>query len=129
MIINLIVSQRVREDEYEKYIHYDQIFPGFYFLEPCFSLFSQCPELLSNALKAMASTINYDALKTMTSGIGFYLVSEDDRKEMRNCLTRVNVITSVIVLMSKDIRLKSMSIFKNEINYIIDEVHLLQVKS
>ncbi|XP_039690542.1 uncharacterized protein [Medicago truncatula] len=118
--------KRVREDEYEKYIHYDQIFPGFYFLEPCFSLFSQCPELLSNALKAMASTITYDALKTMTSGIGFYLVSEDDRKEMRNCLTRANVITSVIVLMSKDIRLKSMSVFKNEINYIIDEVHLLQ---
>jgi pre-rRNA-processing protein IPI1 len=64
-------------------------------------------------------------LKTMGSAITESSISLEN---MANCLTRVNTVASVLVLMHKDAKLQQiMSEFKEDIDNIIQNVLSLQV--
>jgi pre-rRNA-processing protein IPI1 len=70
-------------------------------------------------------------LKTMGSAItesSFSLENDNGTQHIGNCLTRVNTVASVLVLMHKDAKLQQiMSEFKEDIDNIIQKVLSLQV--
>ncbi|KAK7244813.1 hypothetical protein RIF29_39640 [Crotalaria pallida] len=90
-----------------------------YYLLPCFFLFDRCHKLVNLVLKSMGSAITDSTLLAMSDNC--------IQQQTRNCLIRVNAITSVIVLMHKDVKLQQiMSLFKEDVDNITRKVHSLQ---
>lgn len=70
-------------------------------------------------LKTMGSTITESSLS---------LKNDNGTQHMGNCLNRVSIVVSVLVLMHKDAKLQQiMSEFKEDTDNIIHEVRLLKV--
>ncbi|XP_061360276.1 uncharacterized protein LOC133304287 [Gastrolobium bilobum] len=89
-----------------------------YYLEPCFLLFGRCHKLMSLVLKTMRSAI------TETR---FTPISDNYTQHTSNCLIKVDVVASVLIAMHKDKKLRKIMVkFKEDIDYIIQEIHLLQ---
>ncbi|XP_012574851.1 uncharacterized protein [Cicer arietinum] len=89
-----------------------------YYLLPCFFLFDRCHKLMGYVLKTMGSAITESSLSLKT---------DNGTQHMGNCLTRVNAVASVLVLMHKDAKLQHiMSEFKEDIDNIVQKVLSLQ---
>ncbi|PNY05974.1 hypothetical protein L195_g002436 [Trifolium pratense] len=112
--------QRIPEDGEEQSITSNQLSPIYYLL-PCFFLFDRCHQLMGYVLKTMGSAITESS---------FSLENDNGTQHTRNCLTRVNTVASVLVLMQKDAKLQQiMSEFKEDIDNIIQKVISLQVSN
>jgi len=72
-------------------------------------------------------------LKKMGSAIydsSVLLKSDKCSQHIKNCLNKVNAVTSVLLLMHKDAKLRQiMSLFKENIDNIVEPVISLQVGS
>ncbi|XP_045795864.1 uncharacterized protein LOC123890321 [Trifolium pratense] len=109
--------QRIPEDGEEQSITSNHLSPIYYLL-PCFFLFDRCHQLMGYVLKTMGSAITESS---------FSLENDNGTQHTRNCLTRVNTVASVLVLMHKDAKLQQiMSEFKEDIDNIIQKVISLQ---
>lgn len=109
--------QRIPEDGEERRIPANCL-STIYYLLPCFFLFDRCHKLMGYVLKTMGSAITESSL-SLENGNG--------TQHMGNCLTRVNTVASVLVLMHKDAKLQQiMSEFKEDIDSIIQKVRFLQ---
>jgi len=118
LIIYFTVPQRIPEDGEEQQIPANCL-STIYYLLPCFFLFDRCHKLMGYVLKTMGSAITESSL-SLENGNG--------TQHMGNCLTRVNTVASVLVLMHKDAKLQQiMSEFKEDIDSIIQKVRFLQV--
>lgn len=89
-----------------------------YYFIPSFLLFDRCHKLMSLVLKSMRSAITESSLSP---------ISDKFTQHTRNFLSRVNAVTSVLLLMHKEAKLKQiMSLFKDDIDNIIQQVLSLQ---
>ncbi|XP_061338015.1 uncharacterized protein LOC133284896 [Gastrolobium bilobum] len=89
-----------------------------YYLEPCFLLFGRCHKLMSLVLKTMRSAITETSLTP---------ISDNCTQHTSNCLIKVDVVASVLIAMHKDKKLRKIMVeVKEDIDYIIQEIHLLQ---
>ncbi|KAK8466466.1 hypothetical protein PHAVU_008G104000 [Phaseolus vulgaris] len=89
-----------------------------YYLLPCFFLFDRCHKVMNLVLKRMGSAI-YDS--------SLLLKSDKCSQHIRNCLNKVNAVTSVLLLMHKEAKLQQiMSLFKENIDNIVEQVISLQ---
>ncbi|KAK7294692.1 hypothetical protein RJT34_17585 [Clitoria ternatea] len=89
-----------------------------YYLLPCFLLFDRCNKLMKVVLETMGLAITERSLS---------LISDNCTQNTRNCVIRVNAVTSVLVLMHKEAKLqKIISLFKEDIVNITQKVLSLQ---
>ncbi|GAU17504.1 hypothetical protein TSUD_340470 [Trifolium subterraneum] len=112
--------QCIPEDGEEQSNTSNQLSPIYYLL-PCFFLFDRCHQLMGYVLKTMGSAITESS---------FSLENDNCTQHKGNCLTRVNTVASVLVLMHKDAKLQQiMSEFKEDIDNIRQKVLSLQVSN
>lgn len=112
------VVQCIPEDGDEQGFPSTQFSTRHYHLLPSFNLFDRCHKLMNLVLKRMGSAI---------TEINLSLISDKSTQHTRNSLTRVNAVTSVLLLMHKDPRLKQiMSSFKEDLDNILQQVLSLQ---
>ncbi|TKY65839.1 Testis-expressed sequence 10 protein [Spatholobus suberectus] len=110
--------QCIPEDGDEQGTPSIQLSTRHYYLLPCFFLFDRCHKIMNLVLKRMGSAITESSLSA---------ISDKCTQHTRNCLTRVNAVTSVLLLMHKDAKLQQiMSLFKEDIDNITQQVLSLQ---
>ncbi|RDY09389.1 hypothetical protein CR513_06240, partial [Mucuna pruriens] len=110
--------QCIPEDGDEQGTPSIQLSTWHYYLLPCFFLFDRCHKLMNLVLKRMGSAITESSLSS---------ISDKGTQHTRNCLIRVNAVTSVLLLMHNDAKLQQiMSLFKEDIDNIIQQVLSLQ---
>ncbi|RDX92488.1 Testis-expressed protein 10, partial [Mucuna pruriens] len=110
--------QCIPEDGDEQGTPSIQLSTRHYYLLPCFFLFDRCHKLMNLVLKRMGSAITESSLSS---------ISDKGTQHTRNCLIRVNAVTSVLLLMHNDAKLQQiMSLFKEDIDNIIQQVLSLQ---
>lgn len=116
LILNFTLLQCIREDD-----EHGTPSTQHYYLLPCFFLFDRCHKVMNVVLKKMGSAI-YDS--------SVLLKSDKCSQHIKNCLNKVNAVTSVLLLMHKDAKLRQiMSLFKENIDNIVEPVISLQVGS
>lgn len=109
--------QLIQEDGEEQRIPSNRL-STIYYLLPCFLLFDRCHKLMGYVLKTMGSTITESSLS---------LKNDNGTQHMGNCLNRLSIVVSVLVLMHKDAKLQQiMSKFKEDTDNIIHEISLLK---
>ncbi|RZC03021.1 Testis-expressed protein 10-like isoform B [Glycine soja] len=110
--------QCIPEDGDEQGTPSIQLSTRHYYLLPCFFLFDRCHKLMNLVLKRMGSAITESSLSP---------ISDKCTQHTRNCLDRVNAVTSVLFLMHKDAKLQPiMSLFKEDIDNVIHKVFSLK---
>ncbi|XP_052728910.1 uncharacterized protein LOC108329266 isoform X2 [Vigna angularis] len=89
-----------------------------YYAVPCFFMLDRCHELMNLVLKKMGSVI-YDS--------SVLLKSDKCCQDVRNCLNKVNAVTSALSLLHGDPQIRRiMSPYKKNIDNVIEQVISLQ---
>ncbi|XP_022638135.1 uncharacterized protein LOC106763108 isoform X4 [Vigna radiata var. radiata] len=89
-----------------------------YYAVPCFFMLDRCHELMNLVLKKMGSVI-YDS--------SVLLKSNKCCQDVRNCLNKVNAVTSALSLLHGDPQIRRiMSLYKKNIDNVIEQVISLQ---
>ncbi|XP_047152629.1 uncharacterized protein LOC124824261 isoform X3 [Vigna umbellata] len=92
-----------------------------YYTVPCFFMLDRCHELMNLVLKKLGSVI-YDS--------SVLLKSDKCSQDVRNCLNKVNAVTSALSLLHGDPQTRRiMSLYKKNIDNVIEQVICLQVGS
>ncbi|KAG2328427.1 hypothetical protein Bca52824_011155 [Brassica carinata] len=98
--------------------------PCFYYLEPCISLFDRSSKLTEEVLKRMRLIVGENTKAMMESSV------QQDRESSRNSLHLIQCIVSVILLMDKYDKDRTLiSPYKSEIDLILQNVITLQSSS
>ncbi|BAT82241.1 hypothetical protein LR48_Vigan07g234800 [Vigna angularis] len=89
-----------------------------YYTVPCFFMLDRCHELMNLVLKKLGSVI-YDS--------SVLLKSDKCSQDVRNCLNKVNAVTSALSLLHGDPQTRRiMSLYKKNIDDVIEQVICLQ---
>ncbi|XP_027349391.1 uncharacterized protein LOC113860993 isoform X2 [Abrus precatorius] len=108
----------IPEDDDEQGTSSIQLSTLHYYLLPCFFLFDRCHKLMNLVLKTMGSAITKSSLSP---------ISDNCTQHTRNCLIRVNAVTSILLFMHKDAKLQQiLALFKEDIDNIIQQILSLQ---